>query len=167
MKKAYSSKWRSSVQPRKQRKYAYNAPAHVRGKQLHVHLSKELRGAHGTRAVRARSGDKVRVVRGTHKGKEGKVERVDASRGRLYVAKIATKKLQGGTAPYPLRPSNCVLIELVSDKKRRTAKLKARGARTSSAASARNEKEATGAAGRGAAGAVGAAKEEAKGARRE
>jgi large subunit ribosomal protein L24 len=118
MQKKHSTKWRGSTQPRKQRKYVYNAPMHLLGKFLHVHLSKELRQKHKTRALRVRVGDKVRVVRGTHKGKEGKVERVDVRRSRIYVAKVETMKLQGGAAKYPVRPSNCVLVEIVMDKRR-------------------------------------------------
>ena len=118
MKTKHSTSWKSSVQPRKQRKYAYNAPKHLKGAQLHVHLSKELRAKHGVRALRVRKGDRVRVLRGTHKGKEGKVESVDMRRARIIVAKIETAKLQGGSSKYPLQPSNCMLLELVSDKRR-------------------------------------------------
>ncbi len=129
MKQAHSTSWRSSVQPRKQRKYVHNAPLHLKGKLLHIHLSKELRAKHATRAVRVRVGDKVKVLRGTHKGKEGKVERVDVVNARIHVAKIETPKRQGGAAKYPLRPSNCLLVELAPDKrrfKRRTGAAEAR-----------------------------------------
>ncbi len=118
MRQAHSTKWRSSVQPRKQRKYLHNAPLHLKGAMLGVHLSKELRQRHGVRAVRVRTGDKVRVLRGTHKGKESKVERIDLVRGRLILSKVETKKLQGGTAKYPIRPSNCMIIELAAEKRR-------------------------------------------------
>ena len=65
MKAKFSTAWKSSVKPRKQRKYNYNAPLHLRGSQLHVHLSKELRQKHGVRALRVRVGDTVKVLRGT------------------------------------------------------------------------------------------------------
>jgi large subunit ribosomal protein L24 len=118
MKQVHSTNWKSSVQPRKQRKYVYNLPDHLRGEQLNVHLSKPLREKHGTRAVRVRKGDKVKVLRGTHKGKEGKVERVDMDNCRVIVEKIESKKLSGGAAPYPLRPSNLLITELTSEKRR-------------------------------------------------
>lgn len=118
MKQVHSTKWKSSTQPRKQRKYIYNAPSHLAGKQLHAHLSKELREKHKTRSVRVRVGDKVKVLRGTHKGKEGKVELVDTKNCRIYVAKVEMTKLQGGAAKYPLRPSNCMITELVAEKRR-------------------------------------------------
>jgi len=118
MRTAHSTKWKGSVQPRKQRKYIHNAPLHLKGKQLHAHLSKPLREKHGVRALRVRVGDRVKVLRGTFKGKEGKVERVDVTNGRIHVAKVELPKKQGGAAKYPLRPSNCMLVELVSDKRR-------------------------------------------------
>lgn len=118
MKVAHSTKWKSSVQPRKQRKYVHNASYHTLGNFLHAHLSKELRQKHGVRAIRVRSGDTVKIMRGSHKGKQGKVESVDVTNARLIVEKIENKKLQGGTASYPVRPSNCVLTELAKDRKR-------------------------------------------------
>ena len=80
MKSAFATTWKSSVQPRKQRKYQYNAPAHIKGKFLAAHLSKELKEKYGTRSIRVRVGDRVKVVRGTEKGKEGKVENADVEK---------------------------------------------------------------------------------------
>jgi len=118
MKAKFSTAWKSSVRPRKQRKYNYNAPLHLRGSQLHAHLSKELRQKHGVRALRVRVGDTVKVLRGTHKGKEGKVERIEMKRCRVIIDKIEVKKLQGGVAKYPLQPSNLLLTSLANDKRR-------------------------------------------------
>ena len=43
MKKKFSESWKSSKQVRKQRKYRYNAPLHIKQKFVNVHLAKELR----------------------------------------------------------------------------------------------------------------------------
>ncbi len=118
MKSKFSTAWKSSIRPRKQRKYVYNAPLHLRAGQLHVHLSKELRQKYGVRALRVRVGDTVKVSRGTHKGKEGKVERIEMKRCRVIVDKVEVKKLQGGVAKYPLQPSNLLLTGLAHDKRR-------------------------------------------------
>jgi len=118
MKQKHSTAWKSSIQPRKQRKYVYNAPLHLKGQLLHCHLSKDLRAEHGVRALRVRTGDTVKVLRGTHKGKEGKVESVDLRKARITVAKIENEKLQGGVAKYPLRPSNCMIVALTKEKRR-------------------------------------------------
>ncbi len=122
MKQVHSTKWKSSVQPRKQRKYVHNLPYHLLSSQLMVHLSRELREKHGVRSLRVRVGDKVRILRGTHKGKEGVVEHVDVRNARIHVSKIAHAKREGGSSPYPLRPSNCMLVQLVDDKRRFAAK---------------------------------------------
>ncbi len=119
MKKRYSTKWKSSSQPRKQRKYRYNTPLHTKGKFLGAHLIRELREKHKTRSVRVREGDKVRVLRGNWKGHEGKVERVDVARSKVYVTKVEIIKKDGATkVPYPLNASNLIITELVHDKRR-------------------------------------------------
>ena len=76
MKSAFSIDWLFSTQPRKQRKYRYNAPLHTRGKFLSVKLSKELAKKHGVRSLRVRSEDKVLITRGQFKGTNGPVEKV-------------------------------------------------------------------------------------------
>ncbi|MDD9953976.1 MAG: 50S ribosomal protein L24 [Candidatus Woesearchaeota archaeon] len=120
MKKAYSPAWKASTQTRKQRKFRYNAPLHVRGKFLAAHLAKELREKHKKRSLRVRTGDTVRVLRGEFKGREGKVDRVDLSKGRLFIAKVERIKPDGATkVQIGFSASNVMLVELdKSDKKR-------------------------------------------------
>lgn len=123
MKQAYSRNWNASTQPRKQRKYRYNAPLHIKGSFLAVHLTKDLRQKHGTRALRVRTGDKVRVLRGSFKGREGKVTSVDVKKVKVYVEKIENVKKDGATkVPYALEPSNLMLVELDASDKRRLKK---------------------------------------------
>jgi len=118
MKNMFSTIWKSSTQPRKQRKYRFNLPMHTRRKLLTVHLSKALREKHGTRALAVRAGDKVRVLRGTHKGKEGKVKSTDLKKLKVIVEKVEHPKREGGAAPYPLSPSNLMITELTAEKRR-------------------------------------------------
>lgn len=121
MKSAFATSWKSSVQRRKQRKYTYNAPAHTKGKFLSSHLAKSLREKYGTRSVRLRTGDKVRILRGNSKGKEGKVERVDVENTLVYIAGITTTKMDGSKAQVKLHPSSVMIVELeLSDKKRKS-----------------------------------------------
>jgi len=119
MKIRFSKAWKGSKQRRKQRKYRYNAPLHLRGKFLNVHLSKELRKKTGKRAVRLRKGDKVTILRGNFKKKEGKVERVDMKKSKVYVSKIENERKEGTKVLVPLDPSNLMITELVSDDKAR------------------------------------------------
>jgi large subunit ribosomal protein L24 len=131
MKTKHSTAWVASTQPRKQRKYRYNAPLHIKGTFLGAHLSKDLRVKHGIRTLRVRTGDKVRVLRGQFKAREGKVERVDVKTSKVYVAKVETLKKDGATrVPYPLDASNLLIVELDTTDKRRIEGLKAREKKT-------------------------------------
>ncbi len=119
--KDFSTAWKSSTQPRKQRKYMYAAPRHLKQKELHVHLLPELRKKYGIRNVRVRKGDKVRILRGQFAKKEGKIEQVEVKRTRLFVTGADLIKKDGSKVRYPLHPSNLLILELdLGDKKRRT-----------------------------------------------
>lgn len=119
MKKEFVKTWNKSIQPRKQRKFVAKAPYHLKGAQLNVHLSKELREKYQTRSIRVRKGDKVRIMRGQFIKIEGKVEEVNATKSKLYVAKVELPKKDGSKARYPINPSNVMIIELVDDDKKR------------------------------------------------
>ncbi|MBI2147015.1 50S ribosomal protein L24 [Candidatus Woesearchaeota archaeon] len=119
MNKEWSSHWIASTQPRKQRKYRYNAPLHTLRKHLGCHLSKELRAKYKTRSVLLRSGDKVKVVRGQYKGHTGTVDRVNLSTSKVYVTGIEVIRKDGSRVVPPLHASNLLITELkLGDKKR-------------------------------------------------
>ncbi len=120
MKKQFSTSWIRSTQPRKQRKYGYNAPLHRKQKKFHAHLSVELRKKYGLRSVSVRTGDTVRIVQGQFKKKEGKVDRVMLKRERMFVNGVELIKKDGAKIPYPLHPSNVLITALdLGDKKRK------------------------------------------------
>jgi len=124
MKKKFSRKWNRSIKPNKQRKYRFNAPLHIKGKFLNAHLSVELRKKYSRRAIRLRKGDKINVMNGRFRKEEGRVEKVDLKKSRIYVDKIKITKKDGTKTSYPLNPSNVMIIELNLDDKKRIAKLK-------------------------------------------
>ncbi|MDP7141273.1 MAG: 50S ribosomal protein L24 [Candidatus Woesearchaeota archaeon] len=119
MKKQFSNSWKSSKQPRKQRKFRFNAPLHIKQKFVRAHLSKELRAKYGRRAVTLRKKDTVKIARGQFKGKTGKVDKVDLRNCKVYVAGITVTKKDGNTAFFPLYPSNLIITELVLEDKER------------------------------------------------
>jgi large subunit ribosomal protein L24 len=120
VKKSFSTTWKKSTQPRKQRKYRYNAPLHVKQKILHVHLSPELRKKYGFRNVQIKKGDKVKILKGKFAKKEGKVEKVSLKREKVFVTGIEVIKKEGTKLPAPLTHSNLMIIDLdLSDKKRK------------------------------------------------
>ena len=123
MKKKFSTNWNSSKSVAKQRKYRFNAPAHLKHKLLACHLSKDLKAKYNTRSVVVRTGDKVKVMIGQHKGRENKVERVDPSKERVYITGIDRAKKDGSRSLIPLRASNLIITDLDLDDKKRKAKL--------------------------------------------
>ncbi|MEE9525247.1 MAG: 50S ribosomal protein L24 [Candidatus Woesearchaeota archaeon] len=117
--KRFSKEWIKSKAPRKQRKYRYNAPLHIRNKFMSVHLSKELKEKHKKRNITVRKGDTVKILRGQFKGKTGKIDRVNLKSTKVYIQGIESTKKDGTKTFYPFNPSNLMIIELnLSDKKR-------------------------------------------------
>ncbi|MBT7903548.1 50S ribosomal protein L24 [Candidatus Woesearchaeota archaeon] len=131
MKKAFSTNWISSKQPRKQRKYRYNAPLHLKKKFLGVHFSKELKTKHNTRSLPVVKGDKVKVIRGQFKGKENKVERIDVMKGKVFITGIERSKKDGSKSLYPFQPSNLLITELNLRDVKRKEKLEMKSAGSS------------------------------------
>ena len=119
MKKAFSTAWKASKKPRKQRKYLANAPAHIKNKLMGAHLSKELKEKYSQRNLTVKTGDKAKVLRGQFKGKSGKVERVDIKKSKVYITGVEFSKKDGSKAMYPIHASNIIIEELnMTDKKR-------------------------------------------------
>ncbi len=119
MRKKFSTKWKSSKQPRKQRKYIANAPLHIKMKLISVNLSKELRKKYQKRSVPLRKKDVVKIMRGKFKGKKGKVMKILLKTQKIEIEGIQIKKQDGSKVNINLRPSNLQIIELnVEDKKR-------------------------------------------------
>src|SRR3989338_1833072 len=117
MEKKFSTAWKGSKQPKKQRKYRYNAPLHVKQKFIHAHLSKELRKKYKTRRLGLKKGDKVKVLRGQFKKHIGNVERIDLKKTKVYVSGIEITKKDGTKTTYPIAPSNLIITELELDDK--------------------------------------------------
>jgi len=114
----FSTQFKASIKPRKQRLYVYRAPLHIKSAMLVSHLSKELRQKIGKRALRVRVGDKVIVTTGQYRKKQGKVERVNIVRQSVFVTGIDRQRKDGSKAAYPFHPSNLVILELFDDKRR-------------------------------------------------
>ncbi len=103
--------------PRKQRKRLYNAPAHLRHKFMAAPLSQELITSKGVKALPVRKGDTVRIMRGDHKGFEGKVSRVDLKRYRIFIEGLTREKVDGTNIFVSVHPSKVVIRNLKLDDK--------------------------------------------------
>lgn len=98
--------------PGKQRKRQWTASLHDKQKMMRVHLSRDLRKELKGRAIGVRKNDKVKVMKGKFKGKDGKVERVDLKKLRVFIAGLQRKKVSGKEVPVPFRPTQLLLMEL-------------------------------------------------------
>ncbi|RLG15672.1 50S ribosomal protein L24 [Candidatus Pacearchaeota archaeon] len=128
MKKKFSTAWKSSKQPRKQRKYLVNAPLHLKRKMLSVNLSRELRKKYGKRNISVKKGDTVKIMRGKFKGKQGKIIEIKTKKQKITIEGIQTKKQDGSKVNVPIKASNLQIIELnLEDRKR---KIKEKGKRS-------------------------------------
>ena len=107
--------------PGKQRKLLYNAPAHLRHKLMAAPLSKELISSKGAKTLPVRKGDTVRIMRGDHKGFEGKISRVDLKSYRIYVEGLTREKVDGTAVFVSVHPSKVMIKNLSLDDKWRKA----------------------------------------------
>ncbi len=116
--KAYAKAWKASRKPRKQRKYARNAPRHVKRVMIRSMLSPSLKDQYKLNSLPPRKGDTARVMRGTHRGREGVIDRVDRHTGRVYLQGVTRKRLDGTDVHVGIHASNIMLIKLVEDPRR-------------------------------------------------
>jgi large subunit ribosomal protein L24 len=110
------------TKPRTQRKALYGLKLHERRKLISAHVSKELKEKLKTaaRSIPMRKGDRVKVMRGSHKGKTGKVSEISLARSVVFIEGIMARKAKGGEVPVPFHPSNLLILEAdFSDKERK------------------------------------------------
>ena len=130
MESKFSPTWKSSTQPRRQRKYLANAPLHIRQKLVSAHLSKDLRKQYGKRSLPLRKGDEVKVVRGSQFGLKAKVSQVNLNYLRVYLEGQLREKTGGKKSPIPFHPSNLLITEAkLTDKKREALVARAKSAK--------------------------------------
>lgn len=100
------------MKPDSERKKRYHAKLHKKRDFLHVHISKELRKSmkSKTRSVLARKGDNVKVMRGSFKGKNGKISSIATLRCKIFIEGFNRKTLRGKEVPVPFEPSNLLLV---------------------------------------------------------
>jgi large subunit ribosomal protein L26e len=98
----------------------FSAPSDKRRKLMAAPLSKELREKHGNvRALPIRKDDEVKVVRGSFKGRDGKVTTVYRRKWVIHVERVTRDKANGSTVNVGLDPSKVVLTKLKLDKDRK------------------------------------------------
>ena len=109
-----------SIQPRKQRKELFNAPLHKKRKNLASHLEENLLLKYDKRSIPVIKGDTVKVMRGSFKGHEDKIARVNVKKRYIEIEGITMSKADGNKIAKPIHPSNVVITKLnLTDKWRR------------------------------------------------
>lgn len=81
-------------------------------------VSKELREKHKIRSLPIRKDDEVKVVRGTYKGREGKVVQVYRKKYVIHIERLQREKANGAQVFVGINPSKCVITRIKMDKDR-------------------------------------------------
>lgn len=109
-----------SIKPRNQRKRQFKAPLHRKRKSMASHLAENLLLKYDHRSTPIIKGDTVKVMRGSFRGHEDKVARVDIRKQIVEVEGITTVKADGTKIAKPVHPSNLLITKLnLTDKWRR------------------------------------------------
>ncbi|KAH8791927.1 putative 60S ribosomal protein L26-2 [Hyaloscypha finlandica] len=103
---------------RKSRKAHYDAPSSVRRTIMSAPLSKELREKYNVRSIPIRKDDEVLVVRGSNKGREGKITSVYRLKYIVHIERVVKEKSNGQSVPIGVHPSKVVITKLKLDKDR-------------------------------------------------
>jgi len=108
-----------SSKPKKQRKFHYDKPLHMKQQCLASHLDKKLAKQLEKRSIPIRKGDTMKVMRGGMKGKTGKITGVNYGKGIVFIENVMRKKANGEEVQVPLKASNLLVVDLdKSDSKR-------------------------------------------------
>ena len=108
----------------------FQAPHHLRSKQLGSMLSKELQEKYHKRSARVVEGDNVKVMRGEFKGIEGKVTLVSPEKNGVAIEGIKREKLKGGNVDLYIQTSNLMITGLKLEDKWRQNRLEGQKTKT-------------------------------------
>jgi len=97
---------------------------HKRYRHFSAPLSSSLRASHKTNSIPVRVGDAVRVMRGDHRGFEGKVTKVERKKYRVLIEGLTREKVDGSAIQVPIHPSKVMITALNLDDKWRREALK-------------------------------------------
>ncbi|KAI0451792.1 ribosomal protein L24 [Xylaria acuta] len=103
---------------RKARRAHFQAPSSIRRNIMSAPLSKELREKYNVRSIPVRKDDEVQIVRGSNKGREGKVISVYRLKYQIHIERVTREKTSGQSVPLGIHPSNVVVTKLKLDKDR-------------------------------------------------
>ncbi|KAL1195025.1 Large ribosomal subunit protein uL24z [Cardamine amara subsp. amara] len=111
---------RVSSSRRKSRKAHFTASSSERRVIMSSPLSTDLRQKYNVRSMPIRKDDEVQIVRGTYKGREGKVVQVYRRKWVIHIERITREKVNGTTVNVGVQPSKVVITKLRLDKDRKS-----------------------------------------------
>ncbi|KAL9126418.1 MAG: hypothetical protein Q9217_004529 [Psora testacea] len=103
---------------RKARKAHFTASSSVRRVIMSAPLNKELREKYNVRSIPIRKDDEVTIVRGSNKGREGKVTSVYRLKYIIHIERVSREKSNGQSVPVGIAPSKVMITKLKLDKDR-------------------------------------------------
>ena len=109
-----------SKKPRKQHKALANAHYHKKNKALKAPLDPAKYSESKFKRITLRTGDTVKVLRGSRQGHEGKIANVDLKKGKVSIEKALLQKADNKEVALWFDPSNLVVTKVdLSDPVRR------------------------------------------------
>jgi large subunit ribosomal protein L24 len=110
----------TTIKARKQRSTLYNAPVHRKRKWIASHLAENLLLKYDRRSIPVIKGDTVKVMRGSYKGHEDKVAKVNVRDMTVNVEGVIVSTAKGTKVAKPIPASTLLITKLnLTDKWRR------------------------------------------------
>merc|ERR1711898_63433 len=94
------------------RKAHFSAPSSDRRKIMSAHLNKELSQKYHVKSMPIRKDDEGIVVRGSNRGREGKVIQVYRKKYVIHIERVTREKSNGSTVNVGIHPSNVMITKL-------------------------------------------------------
>ena len=108
-----------SSKKRTNRRNYYKADSNKKRIFMSSKLDKNLRKNYDLKTIPLRKGDEVKITRGNHKGKVGKIVQISRKGMFLYINTVTFKKMKGDEAYSPVHPSNVEILKLVLTSERK------------------------------------------------
>jgi large subunit ribosomal protein L24 len=110
----------TSIKPRKQHYILNNAPLHKKRKWISSHLAENLLLKYDRRSLPVVKGDTVKVMRGSYRGHEDKISKVNVRDQTVEIEGVTITTAKGTKIAKPIRASTLLITKLnITDKWRR------------------------------------------------
>jgi large subunit ribosomal protein L24 len=110
----------TSIKPRKQRYRLYNAPLHKKRKSISSHLAENLLLKYDRRNLPVVKGDTVKIMRGSFRGHEEKIAKVNVQDQTVEVEGVTMSTAKGTKIARPIHASTLLITKMnLTDKWRR------------------------------------------------